>query len=96
MTTKPYRALSAIEQAELQQDLLAIHKIALCVAECPPITDDDHLTVKGVKVMAQEIALLQEERQQLKDALHLADIRINMLVNQLKAKENEFFDGHFS
>ena len=49
----------AITKAKLEQnchdELLAIHKIVMCIAECPPRADQDTYTVGAVKDMAQRI-----------------------------------------
>lgn len=36
-------------------ELLAIHNIGMCIAECPPITPDDTHTVRMVKEMAYRL-----------------------------------------
>lgn len=42
------------------QELLKIHEIIMGIADCPPITDDDTYTVKGVKNMAYMINSMDE------------------------------------
>lgn len=37
------------------KELLEIHHIGMCIAECPPISDKDSMTVRMVKEMAIRI-----------------------------------------
>ena len=38
--------------AAAHAELLEIHRIGMCIAECPPIKDTDTITVRMVKEMA--------------------------------------------
>lgn len=41
--------------AKKHVELLEIHKIGMCIAECPPVNDSDTATVRMVKEMAHRI-----------------------------------------
>jgi hypothetical protein len=47
MNTETQRQLEAAHA-----ELTTIHEIGMCIAECPPISDSDTMTVKMVKEMA--------------------------------------------
>lgn len=49
------------ENKRLHTQLLEIHTIAQCVAECPDVQEGDSLTVKAVKGMAHQIKMLEAE-----------------------------------
>lgn len=52
-----------LKQRQQQQhsELLAIHNIGMCIAECPPIHPDDTYTVRMVKEMAERLNNMHKE-----------------------------------
>lgn len=68
----------AERDAKKHAELVEIHKIGMCIAECPPITDTDTATVSMVKGMAHRLnpqtdAMLDAERWRTLRALHWSD-----------------------
>ena len=57
------------ELGDCHAELLEIHKIIMCIAECPPITDTDTYTVRGVKEMAHRINAHEKDENILRDIL---------------------------
>lgn len=49
------RALRARNAHRSHDELLEIHRIVMCISECPPRTDQDMHTVGAVKDMAQRV-----------------------------------------
>ena len=50
------------KNAELRQELKQIHEIIMCIAECPPISESDTITVRAVKDMAHRLSAARKER----------------------------------
>ena len=50
-------------------ELLTIHEILMCPAECPPVTEDDKYTTKLLKGVIQNWHSVEAELQDMKDGL---------------------------
>ena len=54
------------EHAACHAELVAIHAITMCIAECPPHQEGDTLTVKGVKNIVDVANIAEQQLQALR------------------------------
>ena len=57
---------------QVHAELLAIHQIIMCIAECPELLDSDTFTVKGVKILVAYNKSLKGEAKRLRQELATA------------------------
>lgn len=80
-------------------ELLAIHNVGMCIAECPPIQPEDTYTVRMVKEMAQRLASSHNEIARLNHQ-HANDEAANRILSdacegqEVRIKELELRLGY--
>lgn len=77
--------------ASCHDELLEIHRIAMCIAECDDVNKSDTYTVKCVKNMAKQItqleSLVEEQKQFMFNLAHQVNAAIGLSDHELEKLE---------